>query len=544
MNILRYAVYVRKSTEDSEKQVLSISAQKDKILERYGDLNIVSTYEESKSAFEPYKRPILQEILDRLDKGEIDGIIAWHPDRLSRNEVDASAITWRIRQGKIKDLKFANASYENSPEGIMMLQMTMSQSQYFSSKLSKDIRRGNEKKRKIGGITGVAPAGYLNDRINKKVYKDPERFILIRKSFDLMLTGEYSVQAILKILNEDWGYRTKKRSKTGGTPLSRTTLYEIFRNVRYAGLIPDPYDSEKLYKADFPSMITEQEYDSVQALLGKHGCPRLADKKQFALRGLINCGDCGCMITAQTKKKKLANGSYSYHTYYHCTGKRVGCSQKSKYVKEDDLFNDVNNLLNSYELAPELKKWAMSALKELADVEVEERNSVQIMQNNSIVEIQNRLDRLLDMATSGLISGEEYQTKSQELKSKLNSLQDEQQSTNQRVEGWYDFIIGVFDKLTNATKEFTIRDLSYKKEILLAIGQNPVLIDGKLHITPNEWLIPVANNVTRLRQEIEKVRTMPQQMKKASEEAISLEWYTRTDSNRRPSVPKTDALIR
>ena len=83
----------------------------------------------------------------------------------------------------------------------MMIQMTMSQSQYFSAKLSKDVKRGNEKKRKIGGICGVAPEGYLNDRINKTVHKDPERFPLIRKAVDLMLTDEYSVQQILNIMN-------------------------------------------------------------------------------------------------------------------------------------------------------------------------------------------------------------------------------------------------------------------------------------------------------------------------------------------------------
>ncbi len=505
MKELRYIAYLRKSTEDEERQVLSKEAQKDKIKERFSDLNIVDYLDESKSAFEPNKRPVLQRIFDMLDRQEIDGIIAWHPDRLSRNEVDASAITWRIRQGIIKDLKFANASYENSPEGMMMFQMTMSQSQYFSSKLSKDVKRGNEKKRKMGGITGLAPAGYLNDKNSKKVVIDSIRFPLIRKAFDLLLTGEYSVQTILKIVNEDWGYRTKERSKSGGTPLSRTSLYGVFRNVRYAGLIPDPNDNENYYKAEFPAMITEEEYDKVQAILGRHGCPRLADKKEFALRGLINCGECGCMITAQTKKKKLANGSYSFHTYYHCTGKRVGCSQKSIYVKEADLFKDVNSLLHKYELAPELNDWAMDSLKGLAGTETEERNSVQTMQNKAIIQIQNRLDKLLDMATSGLITGEEFKNKSQELKSELSRLQNEQQSTQQRVMGWYEFIVEVFDKLTNATEEFTIRDLSYKKEILLAIGQNPVLINGVLHITPNEWLLPVANNATRLRQEVEKV---------------------------------------
>src|SRR6185369_5379101 len=177
--------------------ILSIEAQKDKIRERFPDLKIVDIFEESKSAFEPGKRLVFQQALDLLDADEVDGIIAWHPDRLSRNEVDASALTWRIRKGILKDLKFANYTFDDSPEGMMMLQMTMSQSQYFSAKLSKDVKRGNEQKRKNGGICGIAPEGYLNDRINKTVYPDPERFPLLCRAVDFFLTGEYSVQQIL-----------------------------------------------------------------------------------------------------------------------------------------------------------------------------------------------------------------------------------------------------------------------------------------------------------------------------------------------------------
>jgi site-specific DNA recombinase len=215
MEKLRYAVYMRKSTEEEERQVLSLASQHDKIKERYSDLKIIAEFTESKSAFEPDKRPKFKELLELIDSGKIDGVIAWHPDRLSRNEVDASAITWRIRQGKIKDLRFASGfSFDNSPESMMMLQMTMSQSQYFSAKLSKDIKRGNERKRQDGQLTGKAMEGYLNYRTalsgrgEASIIKDDERFPLIRKAFDMFLTGEYSVPAILTIMNEEWGYRT------------------------------------------------------------------------------------------------------------------------------------------------------------------------------------------------------------------------------------------------------------------------------------------------------------------------------------------------
>ena len=538
-NRLRYVAYVRKSTEDEERQVLSKEAQVDKIRERFPDLNIVEWLDESKSAFEPDKRTVFKLILDMLDTGKVDGIIAWHPDRVSRNEVDASAITWRLRQGIIKDLKFANFTFDNSPEGIMMLQMTMSQSQYFSAKLSKDIRRGNEIKRKKGGLTGRAPEGYLNKRIGDTAYvvKDEDRFPMLRKAFDLFLSGEYSVPNILNYLNEDLGYRTLKRSKSGGLRLSRTGLYNIFRNVRYAGLVPDPYDRDNFTKADFPAMITREEYDKVQLLLGRKGLPRLTSRKQFALRGFIRCADCGCTITAQSKRKQLKSGKINIHTYYHCTGKRAGCSQKAVYVKEDDLFVELLSLLDKYELDIKLHDWAMEAFRDMAENEIEDRNSIQEVQNKEISDIQSQLDKLLDMATRGFIGEEDYKAKNEALKAVLMGLQEQQAATADRVKNWYEFTTDTFEKLTDVTEKFANGDLAYKRDVMLAIGQNPTLLDGKLQITPNEWLLPVANNVKSLRAELEKVRTLPQQIQKASEEAVRSQWCRERDSNPRRHMP-------
>lgn len=542
MENLRYAVYIRKSTEEAERQVLSLDSQRDKIVERFGDLNIVTWIEpESKSAFEPDKRPLFKELLAMVDAGKIDSIIAWHPDRLSRNEVDASAITWRIRQGKIKDLKFASGfSFDNTPESMMMLQMTMSQSQYFSAKLSKDVKRGNATKRQQGGLTGIAPAGYLNERIKVSgggrgqatVVKDPERFDLIRKAFDLFLTGEYSVQALRKIMNKEWGYQTPNTKRKGDRTISRSSLYNILRNVRYAGLVPDPFNPEKFYDANFPAMITQDEYDRVQTLLGDKGKPRLASTKQFALRGFIRCAACGLTITAEHKIKIQKNGNRHEYTYYHCTGKNKECTQKS--MREEKLWAMLLDLMNSYELHPKMYEWTMEALREFAGKEVAERNSVQDAQNKAITNTQAQLDKLLDLVTRGVIDDDAYKNKSVILKADLARLQEEQADISHRVKNWYEIVEQTFEKLTTVSEKFKHGDVAAKKDILLAIGQNPVLNNGVLEIEANKWLMPVARNAKNIRTELEMVRTLPQQIQKASEEAISLKWCGYRDSNSGP----------
>lgn len=135
------------------------------------------------------------------------------------------------------------------------------------------------------------------------------------------------------------------------------------------------------------------------------------------------------------------------------------------------------------------------------------------------------------MATRGLLTDDEFKSKSESLKVILSRLQEEQADTAHRVKNWYETATTTFEKITGAMEKFSNGDLADKKDVLLAIGQNPVLVDRKLQITPNIWLEPVAKNAKSFRAELEKVRTEPQQTQKASEEALRLKWCGRRESN-------------
>jgi site-specific DNA recombinase len=120
---LRYIAYIRKSEERKERQELSHKAQVRKIKEQFPGLKVVKWFEESKSAFKP-GRPLFKEMMGMIESGEAEGIVSYHPNRCSRNEIDSAEITYALR-GKLKDLKFCTYTFENSAEGIMWLQFTM-----------------------------------------------------------------------------------------------------------------------------------------------------------------------------------------------------------------------------------------------------------------------------------------------------------------------------------------------------------------------------------------------------------------------------------
>ncbi len=537
---MKYYVYSRKSSEDEEKQVLSLSSQLDKSRELFSHLDLVELSPESASAFVPDNRPIFDDMIRRIQSGEAQGIVAWHPDRLSRNEIDAAKITYMLRTGKLLDLKFGSYTFDNSPEGIMMLQMVMSQSQYFSAKLSKDVKRGLEKKVSLGWFPGVAKAGYLNtpdrDKGMRVVIKDPDRFVIVRKMWDLMLTGNYSIRQVVAIANTEWGFTTRQTKKMGGNPLGLSTAYKLFTSQFYAGVIE--YKGET-YSGSHEPMVTLAEFDLVQEILGRKGKPR-PKTHQFAFTGLIRCAECGCMYTAETKVKVNAKtGLKRFYTYYHCTRKRrdLICSQRTN-IREEELEGQIDALLSRFTILPEFNDWALDVLNSSNDNEIKERTQIQLNLTRKTLSLQKQIDSLTQMRYRELINDEEFASQKSTLKAALHSAQAELHDSETRAANWLGLTESAFNFATYARENFKHGDLNTKKSILRSMGQNPLMRDGILTIEPNRWLVPIIEDYPQLEESYRQVRTDNNASPKEKTEAfasVNNSWLRRSGSNRRPS---------
>ena len=93
----KYFLYARKSTEEDDRQVMSIEAQLFELREfaRRENLEILTEFQESKSAKTP-GRDSFNEMLGRIESGEANGILAWHPDRLARNSIDGGRVIYAV----------------------------------------------------------------------------------------------------------------------------------------------------------------------------------------------------------------------------------------------------------------------------------------------------------------------------------------------------------------------------------------------------------------------------------------------------------------
>ncbi len=331
---IRYILYARKSSESEDRQVQSIDDQVNRLKKIAEELNlkIVDVLTEAKSAKKPNNRPVFTQLIERLENGEANGILCWQINRLSRNPVDSGQIGWLLQQGIIESIQTTEREYLPD-ENVLLFSVESGMANQYILELRKNVKRGVDSKLAKGWKPNVAPLGYLNEKEEKTIIEDPERFPLIRKMWDLMLTGTKSPPQILEIANSEWGFKTRKTKRLGGKPLSRSAIYRIFTNPFYAGIIT--YGGKE-YEGKHTAMITLSEFDRVQQLLGRKGKPR-PKKHKFAYTGLIRCGECGCVYTAETKRKQIkSTGETKEYTYYHCTRKRRDhdCSQK-KVIRDE-----------------------------------------------------------------------------------------------------------------------------------------------------------------------------------------------------------------
>lgn len=533
---LRYVLYARKSSESEDRQIQSIDDQVKYLtdLAKAEGLQVTDVLTEAKSAKQPYGRAKFSEMMDRIEKGDYDAILSWKLDRLSRNSADSGRLQWLVQSGVIKAIRTIEREYTPQTSALLMSVETGMSTQFIQD-LSRNTKRGLQSKVERGWAHYVAPIGYLNDKENKTQIKDPDRFAIVRKIWNTMLTGTYNPPQILKMANDQWGLRTVQRKRSGGRPVSRSAIYKMLSNIFYAGIIEY---HDKQYPGKFPAMITLEEYDRVQFLLGKKGKAR-PQKHQFAFTGLIRCGECGCLVTAETKKKLIkGSGEIREYVYYHCTRRKteMNCSQR-QVIREDELERQIAEEIQQFTILPEFKDWALEVLREENSHEVEDRTTVYESQQKAINQAQARLDRLVDMRLNELLTDEQYAEKKAELENEIKQFKTQMRATEHRAENWLETTEKVFDFATHAHTAFLTGSLETKKQILVALGSNQTLKDGKLNVQASPWLVPIKNDYPALKAEFLRLEPADRPENKermADLSTIRSRWLRGQDSNLRP----------
>jgi site-specific DNA recombinase len=467
---MKYFAYCRKSSEGEERQALSIPAQIDEINRVFAnDVEIVEWFEEKMSAKAP-GRPLYSDMIRRLEKGEADGIIAWHPDRLARNSVDGGWIIHLLDRRTLKDLKFVSYTYEHSPQGLFMLQIMFGQSKYYVDNLSVNVKRGMRKKFEMGWLPGPPPLGYKNDRDTGTIVPDLQRFDLVRRMWTLLLSGSYSIREINKIANEDWGLTTPRSKHRGGRPISLSTTYKMFSNPFYAGML---VGFGECRTGKHQPMITMNEFELARAYLARPSPPRPITNK-FAYTGLIVCS-CGQTVTAE-KKVKPSGRTY---IYYHCTRRRrPRCGQPAVTLEtiEVAIVAELKRIEIPAPVAKALLNYLKANTQEAAALEAARQASAA----DALKKTRNELLTLTDLRLRSLIDDGEFLKRRDKLKRRELKLEQGARPQEPGVMLELGECVTLFRNC--AVDWFLNGDREDKRMIFGALCSNSVLHEGKLSI--------------------------------------------------------------
>lgn len=481
---------------------MSIESQLSTLRRTFGDttsIEIVGVYEEAFSAKSP-GRPRFNEMIGRIENGEADGIASWAPDRLARNSIDGGRIVYLLDRGVLRDLKFATYTFENNSQGKFMLQIMFGQSKYYSDALSENVKRGNRTKVEKGWRPNQPPLGYLNDPVSRTIVVDSERLPLVRRMFDLMLTGSYSVRRIWRIAQDELGLRTPQRRRSGGKPLALSGVYKLLKNPFYAGML---VWAGKTYQGAHQPIITLDELDRIRTLLRREEKPR-PHHRTFAFTGMIRCGECGLLVTAEEKTNRYG----SHYTYYHCTKRKLTYRCQQRSVTAEKLELQIVDFLSQLSIPKGIHDWAIAQLQlshaEQEAIEAAQRSSVQ----NALAETERKLQNLTSLRIRDLIEDAEFVAERRKLEEDKLRLRQELQKKLPELTFEPAGTLLLFSN--RAVDWFHAGNQQTKRTILELTGSNPHLKGKKLFIEAKKpfRLIPKSHNSLQQRALVKNIRTL------------------------------------
>ena len=469
----KYFIYCRKSSEDEERQVLSIEAQLAELREfaKQNELFIVREFTESKTAKEP-GREVFNSMLLEIEKGNASGILAWNPDRLARNSIDGGRIIYLVDTEKIQSLKFPTFWFEATPQGKFMLSVAFGQAKYYTDNLRENILRGIRQKIRRGELSAKAPLGYFNEPRLRTIEHDKKTFHKVKEVLSAFATGNYTLTQI-----RDKMFSLGLVGSRSGKKMSLSSVEHILKNPFYYGHFL--YRGE-LHQGSHKPMITKKLFDQIQEALKDNGKPRKKPKvKDFPFLGFAKCGECGYAITAEKQVKK----SGLEFVYYHCThkSKTQKCSQRG-FLREEKLAEQIKEQCQKVSL-PDV--WRDRFLDKLKVWGNENRQTSNLFAQNlkkKIDELKTKISRLTDAYLEGTFELSEFQQKKNSLTSEKKTLEEKLSDFERKGNHWLELTRNWIIE-ANQAKNFVLEgNFSEMQNFLKKIGSNRRILNQRLFV--------------------------------------------------------------
>lgn len=372
------------------------------------------------------QRPALDAMRELIYQGEINAVLAYSPDRLSRKY--AYQLLLEIEFQKTgTELIFFNTPQAKTPEDQLSLHFKGIFAEYERAQIAERCRRGRYYRAKQGSVSvlSTAPYGYVYCKKNPPLVAayivDEVKSEIVKKIYSLYTCEKKSIRRIALDLDEE-GVKPPK----GGQKWYNSTIRDILRNPAYMGTAyygkseradgfstkiihtktgrkKCPPKSRKTRDKDawtlipVPAIISEKEFELAQLQLDKNKQMSSRNTQEPSLlQGLLVCANCGHPYY----KKKQPSTRPTQRNYYGCSTRLTGGDCNNGYFKlnelDDAIWKHIIDLLKNPHLIEEEIK---NRLQEFAGAKQIQTKRQDI--EKEILRLNKAKEKLLDAFQDG-----------------------------------------------------------------------------------------------------------------------------------------------
>jgi site-specific DNA recombinase len=511
------AIYTRVSS-DQQKENKTIGSQVDELLE-FAEQQEYIVPDEYIFKDEGYSgailvRPGLEKVRDLSAEGQIQAVLIYSPDRLSRNYAYQVVLMDEFASCGTEVL-FVNSPKVDTPEQALLLQFQGMIAEYERALIKERSRRGKRFKAKSGVVSVLcgAPYGYNYIRKTEETtayYEiNEEQAAIVCEVYRLYAEEFLSIGAISRALNERKVPTRKRISKW-----ERSTVWAMLRNPAYSGIacygkteqterqrFTKPLREKGGYVAQsgchkdkpreewieipVPAIVTQGIFDIVQERLKSNKLHSQRNTKvETLLQGMMVCSECGYSLyrtatTTSAKRKIYYYRCFGSDDYRFEGGKKCTC----KPLRQDYLDKVVWEQLVILLQNPALIQ------KEVEKRVEESRKASPVTKQKAVIEKQKAkvtqsMDKLLDAYQEGLIPIAQLRKRMPELQKRVNTVEKELENLrahelalDQRLQ-----LLDVPTFKTQLGKNVNSLDIKEKKKILRLLVKEVVVGDDVLEI--------------------------------------------------------------
>jgi site-specific DNA recombinase len=329
----RATIYCRVSTEDQGKEGTSLQTQLEACLDYYQKKGYVVAkhFSEAYSGL-TLDRPKLNELRDLIRTGDIDVIVIYCLDRLSRDPTHGVILTQEMEKHNVI-LEAVTETVDSSELGKLINYIKGYASKLEAEKIRERTMRGKRAKLNSGMMpqgTGVGMYGYDWNTETKRREVNQMEAVIVREIFNRVAIGESPV-SVARRLNQS-GVRTKA-TKDDDSKRKLWHSLTIRRIVRNSGYIGNTYFINTLLPNVTPTIVSEEVFQAANEQLKRPKVRTGRPKNEYLLRSHAFCAICGKPLVGHCLNKK--------YRYYQCSSARphenTGKKCHARYIRAGDL---------------------------------------------------------------------------------------------------------------------------------------------------------------------------------------------------------------